>query len=124
MNTNMKISEQCRLAAASKGNQVLGMIRRNITYKEMSLIIPLFKTINLECCIHAWSPYPRKDIDVLDKIHRRATKFIPGRIHLIYEERLKECGLTTLETRRLRGYINHNKLDYVVKVKYLGVIIL
>ena len=30
MNTNMKVSEQCRIAA-SKGNQVLGMIRRNIT---------------------------------------------------------------------------------------------
>ena len=33
MNANMKVSEQCRIAA-SKGNQVLGMIRRNITYKE------------------------------------------------------------------------------------------
>ena len=31
MNANMKISEQCRIAA-SKGNQVLGMIRINITY--------------------------------------------------------------------------------------------
>ena len=29
MNANMKVSEQCR-SAASKGNQVLGMIRRNI----------------------------------------------------------------------------------------------
>ena len=33
MNANMKVSEQCRITA-SKGNQVLGMIRRNITYKE------------------------------------------------------------------------------------------
>ena len=33
MNANMKVSEQCRIAV-SKGNQVLGMIRRNITYKE------------------------------------------------------------------------------------------
>ena len=32
MNANMKVSEQCRIAA-SKGTQVLGMIRRNITYK-------------------------------------------------------------------------------------------
>ena len=40
MNANMKVSEQCRIAA-SKGNQVLGMIRRNITYKEKSLIVPL-----------------------------------------------------------------------------------
>ena len=28
MNANMKVSEQCRIAA-SKGNQVFGMIRRN-----------------------------------------------------------------------------------------------
>ena len=31
MNANMKVSEQCRIAAY-KGNQVLGMIRRSITY--------------------------------------------------------------------------------------------
>ena len=44
MNANMKVSEQCRIAA-SKGNQIHGMIRRNITYKEKSLIIPLYKAI-------------------------------------------------------------------------------
>ena len=32
MNANMKVSEQCRIAA-SEGNQVLGMICRKITYK-------------------------------------------------------------------------------------------
>ena len=103
INANMKVSEQCRIAT-SKGNQVLGMIRRNIT--ENSLIVPLYKAIvrpHLEYCIQAWSPYLRKDIDMLEKIQRRATKLIPGLRDLIYEERLKECGLTTLETRRLRG---------------------
>ena len=44
MNANMKVSEQCRIAV-SKGNQVVGMIRRNITYKEKSLIVPLYKAI-------------------------------------------------------------------------------
>ena len=44
MNANMKVSEQCRIAA-SKGNQVIGMIRRNITYKEKSLMVPLYKAI-------------------------------------------------------------------------------
>ena len=105
MNANMKVSEQCRIAA-SKGNQVLGIIRRNITYKGKSLIVPLYKAIvrpHLEYCIQAWSSYLRKDIDMLEKIQRRATKLIPGLRDLRYEERLKECGLTTLETRRLRG---------------------
>ena len=41
MNANMKVSEQCRIAAF-KGNQVFGMIRSNITYKEKSLIVPLY----------------------------------------------------------------------------------
>ena len=44
MNANTKVSEQCRISA-SKGNQVLGMIRRNITFKENSLIVLLYKAI-------------------------------------------------------------------------------
>ena len=40
---------------------------------------------------------------MLEKIQRRATKLIPALIDLRYEERLKECGQTTIETRRLRG---------------------
>ena len=44
MNANMKVSEKCRIAA-SKCNQVLGMIRRNITCKEKNLIVPLYKAI-------------------------------------------------------------------------------
>ena len=68
MNANTKVSEQCRIAA-SKGNQVLGMIRRNITYTDKSLIVPLYKTIvrpHLEYCIQAWSPYIRRDIYMLN----------------------------------------------------------
>ena len=38
----MKVSEQCGIAA-SKGNQIVGLIRRHITNKEIKLIIPLYK---------------------------------------------------------------------------------
>ena len=104
ISTDMKVSEQCGIAA-SKGNQILGLIRRNITYKGKKLNIPLYKAIvrpHLEYCIQTWRPY-RKDIDTHERIQRRATKIIPKLRDLSYDERLKECGLTTLETRRLRG---------------------
>ena len=42
MNANMKVSEQCRIAA-SKGNQVLGMIRGNINIKKIVLLYPCLK---------------------------------------------------------------------------------
>ena len=43
----------------------------------------------------------RHRLNMLEKIQRRATKLMPG-LRELYDERLKECGLTTLETRRLR----------------------
>ena len=101
----MKVSEQCGIAAAN-GNQILGLIRRNIAHKEKELIIPLYKTIvrpHLKYCEKAWSPYRKKDIDMLERVQRRATKTISKLRNISYEMRLKECGLTTLETRRLRG---------------------
>ena len=58
---------------------------------------------HLEYCIEAWQPYGKKDIDTLERIQRRATKMIPDLRDLSYEEGLEECGLTTLETRRLRS---------------------
>ena len=37
----IKVSDQCGIAA-SKGNQMIGLIRRTITYKEKQLIVPLY----------------------------------------------------------------------------------
>ena len=105
INTNMKYSERSRIAAC-QGNQILGMIRGNMTYRENGMIVHLYKAIvrpHLEYCIQAWRRYLRKYIDMLETVQMRATKLIPGFRDLSYEERLKECGLTTLETRRLRG---------------------
>ena len=39
----------------------------------------------------------------MERVQRRATRLIPDRARLSYEEQLKETGLYTLERRRLRG---------------------
>ena len=40
ISADMKVSGQCGIAA-SKGYQIIGLIRRNTTYKDKKLIIPL-----------------------------------------------------------------------------------
>ena len=98
LSADMKVSEQCGIAA-SKGNQILGLIRRTIMYKEKQLIVPLYKAIvrpHLEYCIQAWRRYRKKDRDKLERIQRRATKIIPELSYLSYESRLLQYGLTTL----------------------------
>ena len=65
----MKVSEQCGIAA-SKGNKIIGLIKRMITYKEKQLIEPLNKAIfrtYMEYCFQAWRPYRKKG-------HRQATQ--------------------------------------------------
>ena len=42
ISVDVEVSEQCGIAAA-KGNQIIGIIRRNIVYKEKELIILLYK---------------------------------------------------------------------------------
>ena len=42
LSADLKVSEQCGIAA-SKGNQIIGLIRRTIMFKEKHLIVPCTK---------------------------------------------------------------------------------
>ena len=105
VDSKLKFSEQCA-AAARKGNQMLGIIKRNFTFMDKGIFLRLYKGIvrpHLEYAIQAWNPFTRKDIDLLENIQRRATKLVKDCKELSYYNRLNYLGLTTLETRRLRG---------------------
>lgn len=98
-------TRQC-IEAAKRANSTLGMIKRTIVNRDKSIMLNLYKTLvrpKLEYCIQAWSPYWQKDKDVLERVQRRATRMINNCKGLSYEERLKKCGLTTLDKRRTRG---------------------
>ena len=64
----------------------------------------LYKSLvrpHLDYCIQVWRPYLQKDIDILEKVQRRATRMVEGFKGLSHEERLKRLHLTTLEKEEL-----------------------
>ena len=102
---DLKANKQC-IAAAAKANHQLGLLKKAFVSRDKFLWKKLYVAYvrpHLEYAVAAWNPHCKKDIKLLEKVQRRATKIAPELRHLSYLERCTILDLSTLSKRRVRG---------------------
>ena len=89
----------------NKANSIMGPIRRTYTFLDETSFRYLFQAVVrpiLEYAAAVWSPYTKKDIELIENVQRRATKQVPSLKQLSYTDRLKKLKMPTLKYRRLK----------------------
>ena len=118
--SNLKPSKHC-VEIANKAKAILRQISKSFHYRDKKTFLNLYKTYvrcHLEYCTPVWSPHSQADIDLLERVQKKAVGMISGLNAQDYEARLEELGLLSLKARRerfdmIQTYKIMNRIDDV-----------
>ena len=105
IDNDLKFSRHVR-GIVARANRMIGLMKISFENFDKDMFGPIYNTLIrplLEYCVHAWSPYLVKDIQLLENVQRRATKLVREVRNMEYEDRLKELKIPKLIDRRIRG---------------------
>ena len=93
-------------STAAKANKKLGFLKRNIKVKDKDLKEKAYKAIvrpTLEYCSTVWDPYYQNQATTIEKVQRRAARWVMGRFHNTssVSNMLSDLGWRDLNQRRV-----------------------
>ena len=95
------IDQSCKEAKSE-----IGRVKRSFISRSPKFLTDVYKTYirpKIEYSVQVWNPVYRGDINKIEKVQNKLTKLLPYGAVRTPQERNEIMGLTTHETRRLRG---------------------
>jgi len=77
ISSNLKVANHCQ-HACSKDNRMLGLIKRTVKHKNISVMVQLYKSLvrpHLEYCSPACNPHYSKDKAMLERLQHQFTTY-------------------------------------------------